>query len=427
MPLALVQPFIKAQQIKLKTQWQLWEKYPPCSAQPRVDVTHVLHYDESRDDELEQTLRQMWEQSISLNTRERCFKGGLSFIYSNLTGIMNKHPFGPHTQFFNTFGLLQPAFDHWIQMEPDMLPVRRDWLEAVARRVYENTPECADFWMLGSNPRCDAYYGDVASRQDHHINANAVYCLSLVEFLEYLTKVQVFYPRSLKDGLGFGTPSRQVASHSLAPGDSKKKPLQLDSERAYDHTMYRYRLEPENWAYIKGIAHKFQYTSLIENKCEDPHDAKSSAYLVHSKFPFFSPEEQLVRLGFLRLQLPPPTWDQRSVLVDLGLGSAHRVDEEICARWLVAASDEDSLWGWTVYQERVYSGVLRESTQRTCTRVLCPTCEDLLEPALPTLTLPLLALLTLFVKGYLVVVVCVYLVRWVLGFRRVKKGGIHTL
>ena len=138
-----------------------------------------MHFDldlEHRKD-LKNELLGLWDSLISEETRKNCF-GNLGkpvFISSKLSPQDNVHPIGPAIQFYNTFDILKKeGFDHWFQMEPDVLPIRGGWASKIYSLAAANTRACEEWIMLGSGPRCYRYYGDIAERKDHHINATTI-------------------------------------------------------------------------------------------------------------------------------------------------------------------------------------------------------------------------------------------------------------
>src|SRR4051812_41884817 len=71
--------------------------------------------------------------------------------------------------------------------------------------------------------------------------------------------------------------------------------------------MYQFRIQPENFEYVKDIMYKFQISPFIANLCEDEYDVGQvlardpRTLLVHSKFPFLSERDQFIRRSFIRV------------------------------------------------------------------------------------------------------------------------------
>jgi hypothetical protein len=55
---------------------------------------------------------------------DRCFTGGIEFLSAKLTDRQNLHPDGPCLQHFWLHEKLRGKFDHFLQMEPDVLPIQ---------------------------------------------------------------------------------------------------------------------------------------------------------------------------------------------------------------------------------------------------------------------------------------------------------------
>jgi hypothetical protein len=93
--------------------------------------------------------------------------------------------------------------------------------------------------MKGSVSRCTPKYSDIATRNDLHINGNALYCLHSPGFRSYREAVHRFYPKE--------TPPAKVASGCATGGVF---------EGGYDHALYRYRTVKENFAVTQKVISK---------------------------------------------------------------------------------------------------------------------------------------------------------------------------
>jgi hypothetical protein len=74
-------------------------------------------------------------------------------------------------------------------MEPDVLPIQRNWLHAIWQHT--RTPET--FWQKGGLIRTK----DFLSRgwgPDYHINGNSIYRVNDYCFINFLKRVQSKYP-----------------------------------------------------------------------------------------------------------------------------------------------------------------------------------------------------------------------------------------
>ena len=116
--------------------------------------------------------------------------------------------------FYSLFGKLQErGFDHFMILESPALPIRKHWLDAIAKAATQEkcalnrsdslgslraravmylalrsqafgstitlrADRCNDFWVRGSAPRCRGDFEDHERRGDKHINMNAIYCIA---------------------------------------------------------------------------------------------------------------------------------------------------------------------------------------------------------------------------------------------------------
>jgi len=300
--LAIVMPFIASQIDRLTSNMKLWEPYRACQLTENgervintVETDLVFYFDKDLETapaledgrRIEEYFTQFWQNFAPAITK--CFRK-IDFLSAKLTDAQNRHPDGPCVQHFKLHHLLRGKYDHFFQMEPDVLPIQDDWLDGLAYEVTLNGPNCDHWWMKGSMSRCDGRYGLIAKRRDFHINGNAMYCLGDPRFLDFFRRVQAFYPA------GAATGSR-VAGCSTGRW----------AEGGWDHTFFQFRQDPANFDYAKHINHKFQLSPFIVNMCEDEYDREAllrqepATLLVHSKFPFLSPADQALRRLFLRI------------------------------------------------------------------------------------------------------------------------------
>lgn len=157
----------------------------------------------------------------------------------------------------NKVGLRWPHYVFY--MEPDMLPIRPYWLAALDASVREPVPS---FWMRGSIFKGQPFLSSSAIVPlSLHINGNAIYNLADSRFRDfYLGKV-----------------------YNISRNDYK-------SNHAYDLDMYFYLCYPGNYAKAQTIAHKFQYTELIQNLYHTEYSVSAlledypNAYLVHGGY-----------------------------------------------------------------------------------------------------------------------------------------------
>ena len=85
---------------------------------------------------------------------------------------------GTCVMFHRTFSYLrQYGVSHWLQYEPDVVPIRKGWL-ARALFLVEDNPTCGLWWQLGSEPSYDSVTDFLLTSTgtkdvDLHINGNA--------------------------------------------------------------------------------------------------------------------------------------------------------------------------------------------------------------------------------------------------------------
>jgi hypothetical protein len=255
---AVVVPFVWCQlELRLVQNFEAWKAKPPCDPDnPALldalgQLSLVFHFNRDLDSVLEldgrsgkPALTQLWD---SLGALQRCFAGGVHYLSANLTDEQNSYPLGTCIQFYGAFPLLRGlGFDHWFQMEPDVLPLRAGWGARVAELAAQNA-DCQNFWQAGSLPMYANSHDfhpriDNGTTVDQHLNGNSLYCLADARFGAYLTRVQQATPH--------GCGGRTAAGWPLF---------------GFDYAMYRFRAEPTHQAYARTVRHKFIATGFIIN------------------------------------------------------------------------------------------------------------------------------------------------------------------
>jgi hypothetical protein len=253
--------------------------------QRATEFTLLFYYErepgaEITSEEIEAALRGLW---LSLGEARHCFSGGVRFKHAAMPKELNQHFSGACSMFYDAFGVARDfGQDHFFLMEPDVSVIRSGWLDALAREADQRG--CSEFWQRGSAPLCHPSFGDLARRQDMHINGNALYCTGDPGFHDYLARVRAFYP---------GSGERGIIVPGCITGD--------EFEDGYDHCLYRFRMHPMNRDYVLPLIHKFSYTPFILNFCEDEYSvtqvraAYPNSFLVHSKAIFRAPVDKLLR------------------------------------------------------------------------------------------------------------------------------------
>jgi hypothetical protein len=279
---AVVVPFVWCQvQLRLVQNFAAWKAKPPCDLDDpsRLDalgrLSLVFHFNRDLDSVLELdgrsgklALSELWD---SLGALQRCFAGGVHYLSANLTDEQNSYPLGTCIQFYGAFPLLRGlGFDHWFQMEPDVLPLHAGWGLRVAELAAQNT-HCQNFWQAGSLPMYANSHDfnariDNGTSVDQHLNGNSLYCLADARFDAYLARVKQATPH--------GCGGRTAAGWPLF---------------GFDYAMYRFRAEPEHQAYARTVRHKFIASGFIVNIARQRLNASELAsfypdtFLVHAQ------------------------------------------------------------------------------------------------------------------------------------------------
>ena len=268
-----------------------WKRYPACSAlqpglRPPFSATLFLYFDQALDGGAQSERAGQYNSTLLRETllstwhslpHQHCFTGGVQFIDMR-RGDLN-HIQGSCVMFYELFTTLESQhFQHFMWMEPDVLPVQTHWLERMTEEVADNA-QCQRWWIKGSNPRCARWYGRIRDRRDYHLNGNALYSLGSSRFSDFRQRVIDFYPG--------GTHPESAKAGGCATG--------ADYELGMDHAMYQYRLQADTFEYSKAVMGKFVYSDFIQNHCQEPYAAEQvthdeqATYLVHPGTSFRHP------------------------------------------------------------------------------------------------------------------------------------------
>ena len=276
--LAVAIPFHISQfESRLVPTMTLWNQpeTSPCAA-AELPITLVFVYTGDPDVDicmgvtLNQALDRLW---ADLELPRRCFSGGKKLLTVPLAAEHDNYSDAPCLIFTGMLeGLRGMGFAHVFQMETDVQPIRAGWagqLLAEARRNAQ-APRSSQWWQLGTSAQCQTAQGRLDLRNDLHINGNSMWNLQDSALWQYIDRTKQFLP---------------AGAHSRVAGCGTG----AWAEVGVDHAMYRFRVHPQNWEYARSVLHKFQYTQLILNKCEDRYSAPAiqqrhpHTYLVHSK------------------------------------------------------------------------------------------------------------------------------------------------
>jgi len=158
----------------------------------------------------------------------------------------NDYNIGPPAYFHNTLnsswliGDAKAGFDgysHMFWMEPDTLPVKTGWLEALTRETQQM--EAQGVWMRGSIQQHNMkMYGDL---DRYHLNGNAIYAVGSKPFRTFLRHARRYVPTDVT---------------------------------AFDYAIQvwraQYGKQDQGHAYITQVVqHKFQETATLSNHPSD--------------------------------------------------------------------------------------------------------------------------------------------------------------
>mmetsp|Transcript_10612 Transcript_10612/g.41463 ORF Transcript_10612/g.41463 Transcript_10612/m.41463 type:complete len:614 (-) Transcript_10612:1389-3230(-) len=306
--IAVVVPFHRCQALsRLRETLKFWDKQPPC-VRPLAPETHlslILYYSEDldADPDINRKVRSLVRR-LPRHAR-RCFDD-IHFLSAVLSPTENIYPLGPCHQFYRAFPLLRRMrFSHWMLYEPDVIPIRAGWGDALLTLSSQNV-NCHSWWQLGSWPmyrnKVDKLDLNNASGRDKHLNGNSVYCLLSPQFDDYRARVQMTF--STKGCAG---------------------PAEFSELAGYDHAMYRFRLLPENRAYMEDKLDRFVNDEFILNFGESGYDVMNvlrkypSTMLVHGKYAFVTPDMRL------HLDQKYATYNITSTLENMYLSELHRM------------------------------------------------------------------------------------------------------
>lgn len=231
-----------AQLGRLRRTFKHWNANPPCVERSWPNRPHessvtlsILLYG-ARTETAERQIQSMY---WSLNSAARSCFAELQILGADLPAHTDKHVAGSQAMFEtllnNTLDIKDMQYVFW--MEPDTVPIRADWLNALDRAC--RTGE--RFWIKGSALRHDLRRDIITQRYGshflYHINGNALYNLRPNEYPAFYRNQLIPYLEATN------------ARHS-----------------AFDLAPARFLLAPENEGVWRENAHRFQYTEIIQNR-----------------------------------------------------------------------------------------------------------------------------------------------------------------
>jgi hypothetical protein len=278
-------------------------KFSPCDVLEKSDknypISLVLSFDNQVEDPTNVLALSHFTSFISNNPAFlQCFRDlrAVSLgVPSNLGRLE-----GAASTFFSMVARLGGlGYTAFFVNEPDVLPIRANWLSGLFTEFKRVHCGIDGLWQLGSASMCDVRYGEIQTRMDLHINGNSMYALNCPGFLAFLENVKKTYP--------IGSSCKTV------PGCATGRMY----EDGYDHTMYQFRERIDSFEYTRWILPRFAYSHFILNLCEDRYNGTELAVvhddvlLVHSKYFRFSEEELVLRDIYVEHAGRLPTMQER--------------------------------------------------------------------------------------------------------------------
>lgn len=275
----LVIPFHTSHVGKVESMLKLWKEYPPCSSEsdltsPQPAAPFSLVFYSSTDMrkrekviDVEQRIQEVLQNMTA--PVMRCFQG-FEFHHANLSGPSDKYYRGTRLMIEKLLlgkVKLSVSPQYIYYMEPDVQPVRANWLNALDASVRWPNQQ---FWMKGSIYRGNnkAVYATRYPPQYYHINGNAIYNLADRAF-------RSFYVKHYR-------PFAQQQQPN-APGQKPK-------ERSYDTDFFRFLHTMEHVEVARNVFHKFLYTDVVQNFWRSSYSLSKirtdhpNTYLIHGGY-----------------------------------------------------------------------------------------------------------------------------------------------
>lgn len=237
--IGIVVPFIKKSVDSIRRMLSTWDGHhgSPCTTSESFNISLVMYYSRDIDHPDHSEVKSAVEKEIRKSKAiERCFGGNVLFISAKLTDSEDAYTSpsdarGPNNMFFGMF--TNPAFsdrfDYAFIMEPDVLPLRSQWLQCLENVVMTNSHH---YWQKGTvSQHTDSALDSTGS---WHMNGNAIYNLQDAEFKRLIM-------------------------------DMRSKMAEENRNTAYDYYMHLYRVQLVDGMYARQIFHKFVYSDFILN------------------------------------------------------------------------------------------------------------------------------------------------------------------
>lgn len=266
----LVMPFVDTQILIVRQSLQTWtSQYYPCNSsnyEAQVQLILYASFQNLANPNVESAsiITSLLSKTLNSSQFKYCFKSW-TIAFAKISTLDNSHHTGSRLMFEKMLSKNishSAPMDYVLYMEPDCVPIRHNWLEAVQRNVKEDPNS---FWMKGSVFRGQRA---IVNKQPlhlinyFHLNGNAIYSVGDNEFRNfYFQKVRPFTIEKCK------SPKDKYCS-------------------VFDTDIFRYLLH-NNMEYGAQYIHHFAFTDLIQNKWHTNYSthgllAKSpNTFLVH--------------------------------------------------------------------------------------------------------------------------------------------------
>lgn len=272
----VVIPFTMSQLERVQERISSWADFPPCQpvqgnaefnlqneqfyyANPHVgyNITLTFAVSEKEDHKVREKILAWYHETPAYV--KSCFSR-VRVAFAGLSANANSYLKGSENMFFallkNQFELDDPHYV--LHIEPDVLPLRRFWLsaaDAMTRVIGES------FWIKGTLYR--GQRRDVISALHYrlHLNGNAIIRVGDPEFTRFYCETLQAYIKTKKGACG------------------------------YDSNLFLYLLDSANINTTERIAHKFQYSDLVQNMWRHDYDKikvmrqSPNTYLIHGGRP----------------------------------------------------------------------------------------------------------------------------------------------
>eukprot|EP00040_Diaphanoeca_grandis_P004279 m.27877 g.27877 ORF g.27877 m.27877 type:complete len:960 (+) comp15826_c0_seq2:152-3031(+) len=272
---------------------------------------------------LKATFKRFWKRFVDQDDT------GPDLHFLSLNQPKLNHYDGAAMSFYQICEVAQKFFSTIALLEMDMMPVTKDWFSKLATRAENNNCE---WWQKGSPSMGDAWgLGEFAVRRDFHLNGNALYAPGCAGFMDYIQRVQRFYPpRAIY---------KDVGTHCFFVGGCEPgSDTDYNYDAGYDHALYDYRQQPENYVYALNVMSKFVYDKSLMNlggSSLSSFDFDESTLLVHTKLALLSHPEQIVTEVWRDVLRRDPTVEELKALFPLlnsGEYTRDDVIEQACDR-----------------------------------------------------------------------------------------------